>query len=113
MNAQQRHRSEPTARALVLNLVALLVLAGLSLVLSRVHLGGFGYAVALGIAVIKAVLVAVVFMELLHERVAVHLALGAGLTLFALLLALTVADLLTRTIPPLEPPPGNAQRTFG
>jgi cytochrome c oxidase subunit 4 len=106
-------RSEPSARALVLNLLALLLLAGLSLVLSRIDLGPFGYPVALGIAVVKAGLVAVFFMEILHERASVRLAIGTGVSLVCLLLALIVADLLTRTIPPLAPPPGNAQRAVG
>jgi cytochrome c oxidase subunit 4 len=104
---------EPGAGVLFLTLVALLTLAALSLVLSRLNLGGYSYPVALGIAVVKAALVAVFFMELLHEATATHLALGAGLTLLGLLIALLVADVVTRTVPPLEPPPGNAQRSHG
>lgn len=104
---------ETSARALIATLFALLVLAALSLVLSRLDLGEWNYPVALGIAVIKAVLVAVFFMEILHEAAATQLAIGACLTLFALLLALLLADIVTRTVPPLEPPPGNAHRVRG
>ncbi len=107
------HVKEPTARSLVLTLTALLLLAALSLVLSRLDLGVLSYPVALGIAVLKAVLVAVFFMEILHEAAATHLAIGAGLSLFALLLTLLVADIVTRTVPPLGPPPGNAPRVYG
>jgi cytochrome c oxidase subunit 4 len=108
-----RSIKEPTVLVLVLTLVALLLLAALSLVLSRLNLGGYSYPVALGIAVVKAALVAVFFMELLHEATATHLVLGAGITLLGLLIALLVADVVTRTVPPLEPPPGNAQRFHG
>jgi cytochrome c oxidase subunit 4 len=97
----------------VATLVALLLLAGLSLVLSRFDLGDLSYPVALGIAVIKAGLVAVFFMEILHEAAATHLALGACFALLGLLLALLAADIVTRTVPPLAPPPGNEPRAEG
>jgi cytochrome c oxidase subunit 4 len=109
----REHAKEPTAGVLFLTLLALLALAALSLVLSRLNLGPYSYPVALGIAVVKAALVAVFFMEVLHETSATHLALGAGITLLGLLIALLVADIVTRTVPPLEPPPGNAQRFHG
>ena len=37
----------------------------------------------------------------------------AGLTLFTLMLVLVVADVLTRGTPPLQAPPGTAQRYHG
>lgn len=49
---------EPSARALLLTLLVLLMLAGASLVFRFAHLGDFSFPVALGIAVIKAILVA-------------------------------------------------------
>jgi cytochrome c oxidase subunit 4 len=108
-----QHLRAPSARPLVFTLFALLFLAALSLVLSRFDLGGLNVPLALGIAVVKVVLVAVFFMEILHETAATHLAIGACLTLFALLVALLLADIVTRTVPPLDPPPGNAQRARG
>ena len=107
----KEHGASP--RALTLTLVALLVLAGLSLVLRFAHLGSYGFLAALVIAVVKAVLVALVFMELWQEKPSARFAFAAGLSLFALLLALVVADILTRTIPPLSNPPGTAQRVHG
>lgn len=103
----------PSARALTLNLIALLVLAGLSLVLRFAHLGGYSFLAALLIATIKAALVAIVFMELLHEKPTVRFAIATGVTLFALLVVLVLADVLTRTTPPLSNPPGTAQRYHG
>ncbi len=105
--------TRPSARALTLNLLALLLLAGLSLVLRFAHLGSFSFLAALLIAVIKAVLVAIFFMELFHEKVTTRIAFAAALSLFALMLVLVIADVLTRAIPPFQSPPGTAQRYHG
>lgn len=104
---------ETSARGLLLTLVALLLLAGISLAMRFEHLGTAGYVVALGIAVVKAVLVAVFFMEILVERVTVRIAFGTCLSLVALLLAFVVADVLSRPAPPLPNPQGTAQRAHG
>ena len=100
-------------RALFLTWVALMVLAGLSFGLRFVSLGWFGFVAALGIAAIKAILVALVFMEIAYERLSVRLAFLAGLSLFAIMLALMLGDILTRRPAPLENPPGTAQRYRG
>jgi cytochrome c oxidase subunit 4 len=102
-----------STRTLTVTLVALLVLAGLSLVLRYAHLGSFSFLAALLIALVKAVIVAFVFMELGHEKPSARFAFAAGLSLFALLVVLVVSDVLTRTIPPLSNPPGTAERYHG
>lgn len=107
----KEHGASP--RALTVTLAILLLLAGLSLVLRFAHLGSYSFLAALVIAVVKAVLVAFVFMELWHEKPSARFAFVTGLSLFALLLALVVADILTRTVPPLSNPPGTAQRYHG
>jgi len=104
---------EPTPRALLLTLIVLLVLAGVSLAFRFAHLGDFGFAVALGIAAIKAVLVALVFMEITIEKPTVRFAFAACLSLFALMIALLVGDIVTRSPPPLGPPPGTEARYKG
>lgn len=104
---------KPSPRALLLTLLALLVLAGASLAFRFAHLGDFSFPVALGIALIKAILVAVVFMEITIERPTVRFAFAACLSLFALMLALLVADVLTRSPPPLGAPPGTEARYKG
>ena len=104
---------ETSATGLALALVALLALAGLSLALRYAHLGAFGMPVAMMIAVAKVALVAVFFMEILVERVTVRLAMGAGVVLLGILLALIAADILTREPAPLSNPPGTETRERG
>lgn len=100
-------------RDLLLTLIALFVLAGLSLALRFAHLENWGYPVALGIAVIKAVLVAVFFMEIVAEKPTVGFAIVTALLLLAVFLALVLGDVVTRTTPPLSNPPGTEQRANG
>jgi len=107
-------RSRPTsARGLTLTLMALLSLAGFSLAMRFAHIGAASYGVGLGVAAIKAALVVVFFMEILVEKATVRLAFAVCLSLFSLLLALVLADVLTRATPPLPNPPGSAQRYRG
>jgi cytochrome c oxidase subunit 4 len=102
-----------SARGLFTTWLVLMLLAGLSLALRFAHLGGYGTLAALGIAAIKALLVALVFMELAYERATVRMAFAAGLALLAVMLTLMIADVLTRTVPPLDNPPGTAHRYRG
>ena len=104
---------ETSARGLLLTLVALLALAGISLVMRFQHLGAAGYAVGLGIAAVKAALVGVFFMELHLEKPTARFAFATCVSLLALFLALVVADVLTRPVPPLSNPPGTASRARG
>jgi cytochrome c oxidase subunit 4 len=113
MTARREETRKSSAKELLLVFVALMVLASVSLALRFAHLGSFSFPVALGIALIKALLVAFFFMEILHEKVTVRFAFVACLSLFALLMVLTVADVLTRATPPLLNPPGTAQRYHG
>ena len=100
-------------RALLLTWIALMVLAGTSFVLRYAHLGPFSVVAAIGIALVKAVLVVLVFMELAFEPPSVRIAFASAIVLVALLGGLMVADVLTRAPPPLPSPPGTALRTRG
>jgi cytochrome c oxidase subunit IV len=104
---------ETSPRGLLITLIALLLLAGFSLAMRFAHLGGFSFLVGLGIATIKATLVAIFFMEILTEKVTARIAFTVCLSLFGLLLALIFADILTRAAEPLENPAGTAQRYRG
>ena len=102
-----------SARTLFFTWLALMALAGLSLALRFSHLGHLGMPAALGIAAVKAVLVALVFMELAFEKASIRLAFTAGLLMIAIMLTLVIADVLTRAVPPLQNPPGTEPRDYG
>lgn len=87
----------------------LVLLASLSLVLSRLHLAG-GVAFALLIAGAKACAVLWFFMHLVEEHASSRFAVLTALALMILLIALTVADVATRhTFPPKsEVPPSSS-----
>ena len=93
-----------TGRGYVVTWVALLALAAASLGLSFVPLGVWAFAVAMAIAVVKALLVVLFFMHVIHARTSVRLLLLAATTFIALLVALMVADVRTRDDPGVVPP---------
>jgi cytochrome c oxidase subunit 4 len=74
----------------------LIALTATSFGLSYAHLGALGIPVALGIALIKASLVVLVFMELLVEPFTVRVTLVTAFALVVLLVFFVVADVVTR-----------------
>lgn len=84
---------------------ALLLLWGASFALSYVDAGPFALALALGIAVVKAAVVMVVFMEFWRSSMSVKLAFFAAIALLAALIGLMIADVETR-----DPEPDVAPR---
>jgi cytochrome c oxidase subunit 4 len=97
-------RSRPTTGRLVATGGVLLALAALSYGLSFAPLGPFAIAVALGIGVVKAIVVASVFMELRERSASFQLALVAALLLLATMISLVVTDVTLRA-PTLRAPP--------
>jgi cytochrome c oxidase subunit 4 len=90
-----------SAKPIVLTGAALLALWAASFGLSYVALGSWALPVALAIAVVKAVLVVLVFMELLHASLSIKLTILAALALLLTLIGLMVADIATRALPPM------------
>lgn len=88
--------------------LALFALAGATYALSKLELGHWSVVVALAIAVLKAALVVLFFMELAsHSGGAKTAVITAGL-LLGLLITLTLTDVLLRfapTVPPGFTPP--------
>ena len=81
--------------------IILLVLTVVSWQTATMDLGGFDAAVMLGIATIKAVLVVLFFMHLLHARFANKMVVIVSAFFVVLLVVLTAADVATRhTFPP-------------
>ncbi|MFB3779242.1 MAG: cytochrome C oxidase subunit IV family protein [Bryobacteraceae bacterium] len=99
-------RSE--ARIYGLVLLALLVLTFVTVAAAGVHFGNevFNVAVAMGIATVKASLVALFFMHLLHDKGMNALIFVAGLSFLAVLLVLTLIDVETRL--PVSPTSASA-----
>ena len=91
-------------RRIVLTAAALIALWGASFGLSYVDLGRASLAVALVIAALKAVLVVLVFMELLREKTSVKLAAASALLTITIFVTLVAADVATRAPAPFDPP---------
>jgi cytochrome c oxidase subunit 4 len=89
-----------TARTTVAWL-ALLVLTGSSFGASFLHLGAAAVPIALSIAVVKATVVVLAFMELRHEGASTRVALFAGIAMVVLLVFFVVADVVMRAPAPL------------
>jgi caa(3)-type oxidase subunit IV len=105
--------AEVSGRTLLLAWIAIVGLGVFSLAMRFSHLGSLTFLTGFAVAVTQAALVALFFMELVHERTTIRLAFATSLTLLALLVALVVADVLTRPEPPLQSPPGTAARYHG
>lgn len=83
-------------RPLVLTILALLALTVISYVVSLVDLGALATPVAIAIAVVKAGIVAWMFMELPHASLPARVVALVTLSFIALLCAGTVADIALR-----------------
>jgi cytochrome c oxidase subunit 4 len=99
------HRSGPRPPSLAGNLwtlAALLVLLGLSAGSALLQLGVFNTVANLGIAVAKALLVLTIFMRLKTDNALLRIVASAGFAWLAVMVALALTDVLTRT--PLPAP---------
>jgi cytochrome c oxidase subunit 4 len=76
--------------------VVLVVLAAVTLLLSRMSLGAWQVPIALLIAAVKGALVVLIFMHLLEQRAVNRIVFGVALLLIVLLVGLTAADVLAR-----------------
>ena len=78
-------------------LLALVALSVLTFGLSYLHLGGWSVALAMGIAAVKAALIALFFMHLREHGTADRAAVILGVVLALLLIGFVAADVATRT----------------
>lgn len=87
---------------------ALLVLTAITVKISLINLGGWNLVVAVGVATIKASLVALFFMHLLYDKKIYMIVFGAGILFLAIFIALTMFDTLERdAVNPIEAIPIN------
>ena len=75
---------------------ALLALTITTVAVSKLDLGAFNVIAAISIAVIKATLVALFFMDVRHATSLTRLVVGAGLFWLAILLLLVLTDYASR-----------------
>ncbi len=83
------------------------VLIGLTLtttLVARLDLGPLNVVAAMTIAVIKAVLVALFFMHLMHSEHRTMIMVSAGILWLIILISLTLSDVLTRNWVPVARP---------
>ena len=100
MSAGREHQQGRSSELWVRNAsvwAALLGLLLLSLFLGYIPMGPLTVASGVAIAAVKSTLVLVFFMELSRSRALLRLAALAGLIFVAVMFALTLADVLTRT----------------
>lgn len=86
----------PSLRANLLLLAALLALLTLTVVCAELPLGAFNVVAALAIACAKALLVMMFFMRLKTDNPLLRIVAAVGFAFLAILIALSLADTLTR-----------------
>jgi cytochrome c oxidase subunit 4 len=94
MRAPTEHVDSVGTYALVWAL--LLILTGVTTAVAYVDLGHFNVVAALSIAVGKMLLVALYFMHVRHSTQLTRLVVAGGLLWLAILITLTMADIVTR-----------------
>jgi cytochrome c oxidase subunit 4 len=82
--------------------VALLILLGATYAIAEVDLGDWNFVAAAGIAVLKALLVILFFMEVFYSPRLIWLSATAGFFWLGVMIYLTLADYLNRTAVPFS-----------
>ena len=74
----------------------LFILTGITVAVSFVHLGGWNVVVAIGIATVKALLVALFFMHLLYDKKINMIVFGVALVFLGVFIIFTMFDTMNR-----------------
>jgi len=77
-------------------LAALMVLTAVTVIVAFIDMGPLNDIIAMGIATTKATLVLLYFMHLRYSNALTRLAIASGVGFFAILVFLTMSDVLTR-----------------
>jgi cytochrome c oxidase subunit 4 len=89
--------SEPTRPpTYFLIFAALLLLTGATVLVAELPLGGWHTVLALAIAAVKALLVVLFFMHLLHSARLTWIVAAAGVFWLGIMFTITLSDYLTR-----------------
>lgn len=97
-SAHEHHPEHHIVSPLVYVLIfgSLLTLTGITVAAAYVDLGFLNLAAALTIAIIKSTLVVLFFMHVKYSSHLVKVFVAAGFLWFAIMIALTLADYMTR-----------------
>ena len=106
------HAPIPQVKTLVAVWAALIVLTGTTAAVSYVELGEWNIVVALLIALIKASMVAWIFMGVRHSTTLTKLFCVAGLVWLAIMMLITASDYMTRNWT-YQPQPWSHTKTVG
>lgn len=104
-HAREHGEHKATHRSYFVVFLSLMALAAVSYGLSFVSLGALGVPAAMAISLAKAVLVAMFFMELVGQRFSNRIVVVVSALMLCVLIALMVADVMTRGTPPMLTPP--------
>lgn len=90
--------SQPTvsARTYAFTLLTLLGLTLLTSLLALLDLGQFSFVAGVAIAVIKASLIAAIFMHALYDAKLIRVILAGGVIWFLIMISIILGDYLTR-----------------
>lgn len=99
----ERARPRLSARSATIAGGVLMALWASSWALSYLHLGSWSFPVALSIALLKAVVVVLFFMELLEAPASSAVAVLTAAALIAVLVTFTLLDIHTRAPEPASP----------
>jgi cytochrome c oxidase subunit 4 len=97
--SETTHNPKAEAAVYAKTLISLLILTGITVGASYINFGAMNVVVALTIATIKATLVALFFMHLLHDKPVNGLIAAAGFLFLGLFLMFTLLDFDTRENP--------------
>jgi len=100
------------AKIYVRTFAGLLALTLLTVLIGFVPLGEAHMAVAVGIAMVKAALIALFFMHVKVESHLIRIFLAAGIFWFVIMISLTLGDYVTRPLLPV-PPAGVSPTAIG
>ena len=101
MSTHTEHADNPKAEAIkyTITLVALLILTAITVGASYINFGSGNVVIALFIATIKAIIVALIFMHLLHDKPVNAVIAVAGFIFLGIFLLFDFLDVDSRTNP--------------
>ncbi len=101
MSTHTEHAENPKAEAVkyTITLVALLILTAITVGASYINFGSGNVVIALFIATVKGIIVALIFMHLLHDKPVNAIIAVAGFLFLGIFLMFDFIDVTTRTNP--------------